>query len=551
MAKGQVLTLANEPEQFIVDFPKQMEKQLGAYAKAPMGEFSTFFKVILDPKAKTEAVALIQFLTKKGVKPLELLSATNILQSYHKSGNIDASALVTFTQYLRKTLEPQNTKTINEVLFQLSTFFKNSNVYTSAFNKVRIVNGQYKFAFFDKKQDFFNPSVVATEPIQKETKEDDIGWGENEKVEEYDPWNDPKLNVSLGTTTQDEVLVKMPKIEGIHIVFENAELVLISPSDSIVINKTSGAYDFVNGIFVGQKGELSWLAANENAKAAFDKFYLKSNNGKLLADKVKIEHNNVLRKPIVGVLEIKLEKRQKNELSTYPRFKSYHNDAEMILNIQSYEYQGGYTLVGSKISSGSAFDPYTKLIANKNQKNTFVVIGRNFTITDSLITSDKVSFLTKFGNDSVSHPAVRMQYSLKKNHLQLNKLQKSGFRSSMYSDTFHQVDIRCDAMSWDLAGGKMDFYIVSGKTEIPALFESFNYYNPERVRALSSASGFNPLIAAGNLFARKKVNAFTIEEMMNITKKERFQVSNGMLIGNQMGFFDYDSYKNIYSLKSS
>jgi hypothetical protein len=257
--------LANEPEQFIVDFPKQMEKQLGAYAKAPMGEFSTFFKVILDPKAKTEAVALIQFLTKKGVKPLELLSATNILQSYHKSGNIDASALVTFTQYLRKTLEPQNTKTINEVLFQLSTFFKNSNVYTSAFNKVRIVNGQYKFAFFDKKQDFFNPSVVATEPIQKETKEDDIGWGENEKVEEYDPWNDPKLNVSLGTTTQDEVLVKMPKIEGIHIVFENAELVLISPSDSIVINKTSGAYDFVNGIFVGQKGELSWLAANENA----------------------------------------------------------------------------------------------------------------------------------------------------------------------------------------------------------------------------------------------------------------------------------------------
>jgi hypothetical protein len=147
----------------------------------------------------------------------------------------------------------------------------------------------------------------------------------------------------------------------------------------------------------------------------------------------------------------------------------------MILNIPSYEYKGGYTLVGSKISSGSAFEPYTKLIANKNQKNTFVVIGRSFNITDSLITSDKVSFLTKFGNDSVSHPAVRMEYSLKKNHLQLNKLQKSGFRSSMYSDTFHQVDIRCDAMSWDLAGGKMDFYIVSGKTEIPALFESFNH----------------------------------------------------------------------------
>ncbi|MBP6618809.1 MAG: hypothetical protein KA188_01070 [Leadbetterella sp.] len=545
--QGQVLTLANEPEQFIVDFPKQMEKQLGAYAKAPMGEFSTFFKNTLDQKGKIEAVALIQFLTKKGIKPLELLQATNILQFYQKSGNLDASVLATFTQYLRKTLEPQNTKIINEVLYQISSFFKNSNIYTSAFNKVRVVNGQYKFAFFDKKQDFFNPAVVIPETTPKENEKEDIGWGENEKAEEYDPWNDPSLNVSQ-SSKQEEVLVKIPKIEGIHIIFENADLVLISPSDSIVINKASGAYDFINGVFVGQNGELNWLAANENAKATFDKYYLKSSNGKLLADKVKIEHQNILKKPVEGVLEIKLEKRQKNETSSYPRFKSYHSDAEIVLNIPSYEYHGGYTLVGSKISSGSAFDPYTKLTANKNQKNTFVVIGRNFTITDSLITSDKVSFVTKFGNDSVSHPAVRMEYSLKKNHLQLNKLQKSGFRSSMYSDTFHQVDIRCDAMSWDLTGGKMDFYIVSGKTEIPALFESFNYYNPERVRALGTASGFNPLIAAGNLFARKKVNSFTIEEMMNITKKERFQVSNGMLIGNQMGFFDYDPYKNIYSL---
>jgi hypothetical protein len=546
-AKCQVLTLSTEPEQFISDFQKQMEKQLGAYAKAPMADFAAFYKNTLDDKGKTETIALTQFLTKKGIKPFEILTSLSILQAYQKSGDIDAGSQATFTSYLRKTFEPQNQKVIIDVLLQLNNFFKNGNVYTSAFNKVRVVNGKYKFAFFDKKQDFFEPNLTATEAPKTEPASEDIGWGENEKVEEYDPWNDPKLNVS-STFSQEQDLVKTPKIEGIHIVFENADLVLLSPSDSTVINSTSGAYDFVNAVFVGQNGEINWLAANENAKAVFDRFHLKSSTGKLLADKVKMEHQNILKNQLEGVLEIKMEKRQKNELSSYPRFKSYHNDAQLVLNIPSYSYVGGYTLVGSKITSTSSFDPYTKLIANKDQKNTFVVIGRSFTITDSLITSDKVSFLTKFGTDSVSHPAVRMEYDLKRNHLQLNKLQKSGFRNSMYSDTFHQVDIRCDAMSWDLGGGKMDFYIVSGKTEIPALFESFNYYNPDRVRALSAASGFNPLIAAGNLFARKKINSFTIEEMMNITKKERFQVSNGMLIGNQMGFFDYDPYKNTYSL---
>jgi hypothetical protein len=545
--QGQVLNLSNEPEQFISDVQKQMEKQLGAYAKAPMGDFSTFYKNSLDEKGKSETIALIQFLTKKGIKPLELLTAIGILQAYNKSGSIDVASQATFTYYLRKTFEVQSQRVIIEVLAQLSTFFKNGNVYTSSFNKVRVVNGQYKFAYFDKKQDFFEPNIAVVETPKTETPIEDIGWGENEKVEEYDPWNDPKLNIASSNNTEQD-LVKIPKIEGIHIVFQDADLVLLSPSDSIVINKISGAYDFANGVFVGQNGELTWHAAKEDAKAVFDKFYLKSSTGKLLADKVKMEHQNILKKQVEGVLEIKMEKRQKNEVSSYPRFKSYRNDADIILNIPSYAYTGGYTLIGSKITSTSAFEPYTKLTANKDKKNTFVVVGRSFVITDSLITSEKVSFLTKFGSDSVSHPAVRMEYDLSRNHLQLNKLQKSGFRNSMYSDTFHQVDIRCDAMSWDLSGGKMDFYIVSGKTEIPALFESFNYYNPDRVRALSTASGFNPLIAAGNLFARKKVNSFTIEEMMSITKKERFQVSNGMLIGNQMGFFDHNPYNNTYAL---
>ncbi|MCP9768852.1 hypothetical protein EGI22_13075 [Lacihabitans sp. LS3-19] len=544
---AQVLVLGNQPEQFIEDYSKQMQKQLGSYAKAPMESFSEFYKNTIQENSKTEVISLIQFLTKKGVKPIELLKANNILIAYQKSGNSENESIGLLAKYLRKTFEPQSTKNILEVLYQLNSFFETNQLYTSAFNRVKIVNGNYTFAFFDKKQDFFNPSIEKNIEPLKEKEDEDIGWGENLKEEEYDPWNDPNLNVSANTNLE-EVIVNIPKIQGIHIVFDKADLVLLSPSDSIVIHETSGAYDFSNGVFVGQNGIIEWLAADENAKASLEKYYFKSQNGKLKAEKVLVEHENVLKTPVEGVLEIKLEKRPNNEVSSYPRFKSYHSNADLILQIPSYEYLGGYTLVGSRISSMSVSDPYTKLIANKDSRNRFVVIGRNLVITDSLITSEKVSFVTRFDKDSVSHPAVRMEYDLKRNHLQLNKLQKSGFRTSMYSDTFHQVDIRCDAMSWDLSGGKMDFYIVAGKSEVPALFESFNYYNPERVRALSTAAGFSPLIAAGNLYARKKINAFTVDEMMAITRKERFQVSNGMLLGNQMGFFDYDPYKNIYSL---
>jgi hypothetical protein len=345
-----------------------------------------------------------------------------------------------------------------------------------------------------------------------------------------------------------EVVIKLPKVEGLLAVFENATLALVSPSDSILIIKTTGAYDFVNGVFVGQSGNINWTATQQEVSAQLDKFYFKSISGKFLADKVILTHDKILKKPIEGVLEIKLEKRAAGLASTYPRFKSYRAEADLFLNIPSYYYSGGYTLIGSEISSVSLHDNYTTLIANKGLRNQFEVTGRKLIITDSLITSDRVSFVTKFDKDSVSHPAVKMQYNLKNPHLQLNKVDRGGYRNSMYSDTFHQVDIRSDAMSWDLATGRMNFYIVSGKSEVQAVFESFDYFNPDRFRALSNAAGFNPLVAAANIYARKKINSITVEEMMALTKKERFQVSNGMLIGHQMGFFDYNPYTNTYKI---
>ena len=544
---AQSLVLSNDPTKFIEEYTKQIEKHLGSYAKAPNVDFTNFYKNTLNERGKTEIIALIQFLTRKSIKPLELMTATGIVQAYQKSDNIEPEAVATFTNYLRRSFEPQSSKTINEVLFQLNKFFNSQNLYTSSFNKVKLNRGTFKFAFFEKKQDFFNPIKEIVKEQKEEIKEEDIGWGEEQKTEEYDSWNDPNLGVN-GNEIDKKVFVLIPKIEGLHIVFENANLALISPSDSIVIDSTSGAYDFINATFVGEKGHIDWLAANENATATFHKYYFKSISGKLLAEEVTLEHQNILKKPIEGVLEIRLEKRKKNVISNYPKFKSYHNDADLVLNIPNYEYYGGYTLVGSKITSVSVFDPYTKLVAFKNTRKNFTVIGRSFVFTDSLITSDRVSFVTKFDQDSVSHPAVRMAFDIKRNRLQLNKLERGGYRNSMYSDTFHQVDIRCDAMSWDLNASKMDFYIISGKTEVAALFESFNYYNPDRIRSLSAASSFNPLMTAGNIVARKKVNSFTVEEIRAATNKELFQVTNGLIIGNQMGFFDYDPFKNTYSL---
>lgn len=541
---GQSLIFSSEPANFIIDINKQFEKQLGPGVKTVLVDFTANYQNTFDEESRKYFVALFNALSKRGLKPIELYSLINAYQYFIKSGDFNQKFCQELSKSLVKTLEPQNPKRIIETIFNLEALFKNKVLYNSNFNKVSILNAKFEIGYFDKKQDYFNPDLVIATG-KKDSEEEDIGWGEQNNVEEYDPWNDPNLDFSKKQNLEQ---VNLPSIEKLFFVFKDIDLVLVSPSDSIVILKTNGAYDLFNGVFVGKGGEIEWVLNGNNLNAKLDLFSLKVQNPRLLAEQVILTYQNKLKKPIKGVLEIKLEKRAKGIGSNYPKFKSYHNDAELLLNIDNYDYFGGLSLIGSKMYSASIFDPYAKIVANKGSRNTFIVQSRNFEITDTLITSDRVSFVTKFDKDSVSHPAVKMRFDLKNSILNLNKIDRGGYRNSMYSDTFHQVDIKSDAMAWDLKGGKMDFYIISGKAEVPAVFESFNYFNPDRIRNLSTNAGFNPLILAGNIVARKKVNLITIDEMVNLTKKERYQVSNGMLIGHQMGFFDFDPITNNYSL---
>jgi hypothetical protein len=542
---AQVLILNTDKAVFFDDFSKQLEKNLGASLnKTNLVTFGDTYKAVSDAE-KDEIINLLQAFSKKGFKPQELALLTSTIGLYGKNINPKTMSVAVFLKSIWASINTLNLKSGLDMLGQLNIFLDKKVLYNSSFNKVKADYSGLSFIFFETKKDFFSTSAAVPGTPAKE-EEEDLGWGEANKEEEYDPWKDANLNV---TVKEEKDIVTLPKIQGLIAVFDQLDLILIGPSDSLTIKNTKGAYDFSTGTFVGEKGKFTWWAAAQQAKATFTKFYVKSFNNKFIADRVLLDHDNLLKAPIEGVLELRIEKRAANQASTYPRFKSYKNDCKLLLHQADIDYDGGYSLQGNTISSSSMFDDYCKIIANKTSKNKFTVTGKTFYFTDSTITSPRVSFITKIDKDSVTHQAVKMVFNVKKKHLQLNKLEKSGYKNSLYSDSFHQVDIRSDAMSWDLnAGGKLDFYIIAGKTEVPAVFESFDYYNADRIRGLSTAAGFNPLIPAGNLVARKKQNVITLAEMEAITKKEKFQVANGMLIGHQMGFFDYNVYKNTYSL---
>jgi hypothetical protein len=544
---GQNSLFSSEPEKFVADIEKYFQKQLGATTQAATAEFNRDFAQKMNENERGQVIGLFQKLGKKNFQASQYFLVVDLYRGFQRCSTLKEKNYTLFTQYLANIIDQNGSKRYFEILLGLQSFFSKQLVYSSSFSKVYLLGADFHLGFSKDKIDFFNPISEPKSSLPNSV-EEDLGWGEQTNLAEYDPWLDPKLErVRSGVDTVSKSS-ELPQISGLFITFSAANLALVTASDSICVTNTEGAYDFQNTTFVGKNGQIRWQVGQDSASASLKYYSFHVQKSKLLAQEVSLALPSRLNKPVLGILELKLEKRGMGQANTYPRFKSYQNNAQLLLPLQNYSYIGGFSLMGPRISTASIAEGYTQLVVNKGARNMFTVESRNFVINDSLITSERVSFVTKFDKDSVSHPAVKMQYDLKANQLHLNKLDKGGFRNSMYADTFHQVDIKCDAMSWDLDGAKMNFYIVAGKTEIPAVFESFDYFNPDRIRALSTFAGYNPLILGGNLISKKKKNSITIDEMVQATKKEVHIVANGMLIANQMGFFDFNPNTGTYAL---
>ena len=523
--EAQVVKLPSDPDKFIEEYTRQIGHHNGKEGVLP-----ALFQNTLDLTGKKEVIGLIQLVSTKGLQPAEVVKLTEVVDLFREHQAPSVHELGQFISLLKKSFEPYPAKALREVLPQLENFLVSGTLYTSAFNRLQITAPRAGLRFLEQKQHYFSGETAGQAP-----QSEDIGWDETAQ--------------DLVPVVKETPRGNLPLVQGLFFVFEKGDLVLLSPSDSIVISGTRGAYNFMDAVFVGEGGDIGWMVAGKNVNAHLEKYAFRPTSGRLQAENVQLTHAGVLKQPVSGALEIKLEKRAANEAPTYPRFKSYHNNADYLLPLSDYEIRGGYTVVGQKITTTSLYDRYSCLHVNKNsQTSRFEVIGHSLTLTDTLITSDQVSFVARLGKDSVAHPAIQFRFNLPEQHVRLNKVQKGGFRNSTFSDTFHQVEIRCDAMSWDLASGKMDFYIVAGKQEVAAEFESFDYFNRAHLSSLSNAAGFNPLMAGATIIGRKKKNSITVDEMMQFTKKERHFAANGLLIGTQMGFFDYHPFEDYYSI---
>lgn len=285
-----------------------------------------------------------------------------------------------------------------------------------------------------------------------------------------------------------------PVVSGPMIELKDADLVMRTASDSIVIHKVSGSAATTGSHLLASGGQVAWTVKGNPVTADLGPFDFDLSKPEFTAQPVTLTYAARLEAPVKGALSYKSVRRKAGATeSSYPRFISLTNDVRIKDIGPGIKYQGGLSMAGANLLSASLDGSLSHLTVSQDNKLRFRSASRSFVLGDSVITAGRAA-VALYGNtgDSITHPGVELKYL--KNKEQLKLLYEKGlYHNAPYSDSYHQVDIRAQMLTWNLREPKMDFSIVTSPTQVSADFESSNFFSNTRYQQLKSINHLHPL----------------------------------------------------------
>ena len=532
---AQNTKITDDPTQFVADVQKMMA--LGGasgYVKAAKNLEIIWIDARFTTPNQQKLIAITRRLLAKGNVRGNAVYEQLFNATYAAfNGTYAAPAEVEgFLNTTAQVIENYDTKSVLKFLETGRMLFESRLIYKANFNRLYALDGTFSFRFSD-----VNSEVIKTVETAKNAAAND-GWG-NAVADSG--------GVSGPIYYQKKTI---PNVSGAVIEFKNVTLAMATASDSVFVREANGKLAVRESIWVGAGGKFTWEVAG-----APDVFVILTNysfniaNPKLQADDVRLSYSSKLNKSVEGAFEYESKRRNKGQSSPYPRFISYRNDAEVRGLSKNVQYRGGLSLVGLKTSSASLSEEPAVISVFQNNKMAFRASSRRFEWSDSLITAPLAAFSAPIGpTDSLYHPGVRFTYNDREGILKCERASRTGVQSKPYADSYHKMYIEAEMMRWVFTKNQLEFLVVAGKTEVPIIFESFNYFKPERFRAISEELTFHPLLMAATYIAKQKTPFFSPEDLAQFYNKDANVMRGGCNQMLQQEYFETEPRNGLLKL---
>ena len=279
-ALAQSAKLSTEPSAFSSDVVNMMQEGNNLRMTELGAEFNSLWvNGKFNSGQQEQVIAIAQKMVEKRfkLKP-HFDNFFSFLVTGSKTTNVDLTKLLTTTE---KVIDVYSNKEILNYLSASRSFLTEQAIYTSSYNNLFSRGGSYHFEFIEAVE----PEPVAEEAVEEEAPE------EEEKDEWFDDWDEEGGEDNWDTSWDEEpkeqavsevVLpgadIQTPDVNGAIIRFENVNLTMVTPYDSVTLHQTSGSFMLTKNLFVGSGGRFDWSIAGldpQEVYCEFDKYFFR------------------------------------------------------------------------------------------------------------------------------------------------------------------------------------------------------------------------------------------------------------------------------------
>ncbi len=246
---------------------------------------------------------------------------------------------------------------------------------------------------------------------------------------------------------------------AITVIYKNANLTCASKKDTFLILNTSGIFYPQTQEWEGQGGRVTWERVGlspDSVYADLSSYHINMKYSEYHADTVKLVNKKYFKELLYGDLSDKLLLNAPGPTSSYPKFESYLKNYEIRNLYKNIDYNGGLSVEGARIIGSGEVDKNASLFILKDGKIQAQIRSLAFRIQGDQITANPASLSIMTGGDSIYHPGLQLKYFNDKRQIVMFR-PESGISQSPFFDGFHEIDMECGAIYWNLDSNTIDF----------------------------------------------------------------------------------------------
>jgi len=514
--------LFQDKSTYITEVKKIVEATKNRNLIATVEKFETDYwnKQLLDDINKNKITKISLAIKSKGYSfNVQGIAFLNSLMKALDNQEMNSTKLQNYLETVAKTVDFQEVKVLNNFLLTAALFLEKRHLFYSFNNYIQAEGGSFEFSYAGFSI-ISAADVVGEQPQQNNTQGDPVA--ESQPVDIF--------NTGI-----------VQSFDGPLIKVENANLLLISRFDTLIIQNTKGSLQLIDNKFLGSGGKVTWANVASDlagAEATFADYGFNVSKNELLIENTTFTNPSLLENTVQGILEYKPPASRNLQATNYPKFTSNTNDVVINKLSKSITYVGAFSLIGRKFSS-TCVDEKPSTMNYNDGKNRFLVSSNHFIFRDSSITALPASIIVFIGSDSILHPGLGFSYEPKNKSVRFKK-EKGLFQSSLFRDTYHGFEFAIDQIDWNIDSDSMNLTILAAKRQIPAIFKSTYYFNSNDFQKMIGVGTFHPLKILQYYLRNNKVAYIILEDLAKTMKLNKETVAGSMADLDRKGFVTFD-----------